>query len=324
MLIENPVPWPNGARCAVAVTFDLDADSILHIAKPDTADTYVSTQSLLRYGAVISTPRICRVFRDLGLRQTFFVPGWCVERYPAAAEAILAGGHELGHHGYLHEQPNKLSARDERYWFERALDAYDRVLGHRPKGFRAPLNEFSKNTLSLLVEAGFDYDSSLMGDDVPYLIGDGGNRLLLEIPQFIAMDDWPHFMHNWDLDYKMPISAPQRAKEVFLAEFEAAWENGGMWMTVWHPFLTGRPSRIRMLIEMIEYMQKKGSVWFATLGEISAHVRARLADGSWRCRTDTLPFDVSPIAELSCKPLARKRRGKLAPRRAARKRAARR
>ncbi len=72
MLIENPVSWPNGARCAAAVTFDLDADSILHIARPETADTYVSTQSLLRYGAVISIPRICRVFRDLGLRQTFF------------------------------------------------------------------------------------------------------------------------------------------------------------------------------------------------------------------------------------------------------------
>lgn len=304
MLIENPVPWPNGARCAAAVTFDLDADSILHIAKPDSADTYVSTQSLLRYGALIATPRICRMFRDLGLKQTFFVPGWCVERYPAAAEAILKGGHELGHHGYLHEHPNKQSAEDERYWFERALDAYDRVLGVRPTGFRAPLNEFSRNTLPLLVEAGIEYDSSLMGDDVPYLIGDGGNGSIVEIPQFIAMDDWPHFMHNWDLDYQMPISAPGRAKEVFLAEFESAWENGGLWMTVWHPFLTGRPSRIKMLIEMIEYMQNKGGVWFATLAEITAHIRACLADGSWQCRTDTVPFDCSPIAEFQRRPLA--------------------
>jgi peptidoglycan/xylan/chitin deacetylase (PgdA/CDA1 family) len=303
MLIENPVPWPNGARCAAAITFDLDVDSILHIAKPDTADTFVSTQSLLRYGAAIAIPRICRVYRDLGLRQTFFVPGWCVERYPAAAEAILAGGHELGHHGYLHESPNRLSADDERYWFERALDSYDRILGMRPVGFRAPLNEFSKHSLPLLLEAGIRYDSSLMGDDVPYLIAPPDrDDTILEIPQFIAMDDWPHFMHNWDLEYQMPISAPQRARDAFLAEFDAAWENGGLWMTVWHPFLTGRPSRIKMLIEMVEYMQKKGGVWFATLAEIDAHVRRCLKDGSWTCRTDTVPFDTSPIAELTRQP----------------------
>jgi len=311
MLIENPVPWPDGARCAVAITFDLDVDSILHVAKPDSADTFVSTQSLLRYGALIAIPRICRVYRDLGLKQTFFVPGWCVERYPAAAEAIVAGGHEIGHHGYLHESPNAQSADVERYWFERALDAYDRVLGIRPVGFRAPLNEFSKHTLALLAEAGIRYDSSLMGDDVPYLLAEPGRPAsVLEIPQFIAMDDWPHFMHNWDLGYQMPISAPQRAKEVFLAEFDAAWENGGLWMTVWHPFLTGRPSRLRMLIEMIEYMREKGSVWFATLAEIDLYIRRCLADGSWTCRTDTVPFDRSPIAELRRTPIGQRVAGR--------------
>ena len=121
LLIRNPVPWPNGARCAVAVTFDLDADSVLHVAHPDTADSYLSTQSLLRYGAEVSIPRICDVYRDLGLTQTFFVPGWCIERYPAAIAAILEGGHEIAHHGYLHHPPNQLSADEELYWFQRLL-----------------------------------------------------------------------------------------------------------------------------------------------------------------------------------------------------------
>ena len=169
-LICNPVPWPKNSRCAVAITYDLDADSLIHIAKPRTADTYLSTQSLLRYGPEISLPRICKIYQHFNLRQTFFVPAWCVERYPAAMETIAKGGHEIGHHGYIHESYNQQSEADELYWFERAIRAYEKRLGYRPRGFRAPLNEFSKFTLNNLIDAGIEYDSSLMGDDIPYLL----------------------------------------------------------------------------------------------------------------------------------------------------------
>ena len=299
MFIENPIPWPDGARCAVAITYDLDADSVLHIAYPETADTYVSTQSNLRYGPEKSIPRICRLYEHFGIKQTFFVPGWCVERYPGAMETIVAGGHEVSHHGYLHESPNQQSEADERYWFERALAAYDKCLGIRPRGYRAPLNEFSKQTLPLLIEAGIEYDSSLMGDDVPYLLnapGVAGD--VLEIPQAITNDDYPYFMHNWDLDYQMPMISPRQAKEIYLAEFDAAWTGGGFWMSIWHPMLW-RPSRAMMLKEMIEYMLEKGGVWFATMGEINDHVRACIRDGAWSPRTDIIPFDQSPVEELS-------------------------
>jgi peptidoglycan-N-acetylglucosamine deacetylase len=300
VLIDNPPPWPNCARCAVAITFDFDADSLLHNSRPDDAGNYLSVQSFLRYGAQVAVPRICRVFRELGLRQTFFVPGWCVERYPEALRAIVEGGHEIGHHGYLHEPPNRYSAEEERYWFERALAVYERQLGIRPRGYRAPLNEFSKHSLNNLIEAGIEYDSSLMGDDIPYLLASPGQAAtIVEIPQCITMDDWPQFMHSWDLNYEMPVASPQRAKEVYLSEFDAMWEGGGMWMTVWHPFLTGRPARLGMLIEMVEYMRAKGGVWFATLGDINDHVRRCLEDGRWSPRVDTVPFDDSPIAELA-------------------------
>ena len=112
LIIENPVPWPNGARCAVAITFDLDADSLIHIAHPENASTYVSTQSNLRYGPLVVIPRICRLWDHFGIKQTFFVPGWCVERYPEAMECIVSNGHEVGHHGYLHESPNAQTAED--------------------------------------------------------------------------------------------------------------------------------------------------------------------------------------------------------------------
>lgn len=299
-LIDNPVPWPDGARCAVAITFDLDVDSILHIAKPDKASSFVSTQSLLRYGAEVSVPRICKVFDHFSMKQTFFVPAWCVERYPAALETILKGGHEIGHHGYIHESFNTLSQADERFWIERAFDSYQRCIGIRPIGIRAPLNEFSEHTIDILIENGIEYDSSLMGDDVPYLLKSAnGDGEVLEIPQFIGNDDYPQYMHNWDLGIEMTIRSPREATDVFRAEFDAQYENGGMWLTVWHPAISGRTARMREIIGLLEYIHDKGDVWVTTMGEINRHVRSCIASGKWKPRIDTLPYDISPVIELS-------------------------
>src|SRR5687768_14029961 len=104
-MIKNPVPWPNGARCAVAFTFDMDADSILHLAHHSSADTRVGPRSFRRYGLEAAAPRLVASYARFGRGRTFFLPAWCMERYPAAVETILQGGHEIAHHGYLHEHP---------------------------------------------------------------------------------------------------------------------------------------------------------------------------------------------------------------------------
>lgn len=96
----------------------------------------------------------------------------------------------------------------------------------------------------------------------------------------------------------MPIRSPDVATAVFEAEFEAAWKHGGLWICVWHPFLSGRLSRVDAMIGLIERMQERGGVWFATLAEIAAHVRTVTSQGLWSPRTDRLPFGVSPIPEL--------------------------
>jgi peptidoglycan-N-acetylglucosamine deacetylase len=113
-MIANPVPWPNGARCAVAFTFDMDADSILHLAHHTSADTRLAAMSMLRYGPEIAVPRLVELYKRFGMHQTFFLPAWCMERYPAAVDVILQGGHEIAHHGYLHEHPNELRRVAER------------------------------------------------------------------------------------------------------------------------------------------------------------------------------------------------------------------
>jgi peptidoglycan/xylan/chitin deacetylase (PgdA/CDA1 family) len=296
-MIKNPVPWPNGARCAVAITFDMDSDSVLHLDHPKRADTLVSTASWLKYDQ-IAVPRILDMYKKYDLRQTFFVPGWCIEKYPKSVEAILEGGHEIAHHGYLHENPNHLSADEEYYWFQRGIETIEKFTGQRPRGFRAPSYNFSKNTAEFLGKEGFLYDSSLMADDIPYLI-DGSAGELVELPSHWALDDWPHFTHNPDLGYMMPISSPEQAMEVFLSEFDAAWEFGGLWLSVWHPFVSGRLARCAQIDKMIQYMTDKGNVWFATLEEIALHVRKCIDDGTYNPRVDKLPYYDGPIPELT-------------------------
>ena len=295
-LISNPPPWPNGARCAVAITFDVDSDSFVHIAEPARAHRLVCTTSWARYDDV-AIPRLVEIFRRYGIHQTFFFPGWCMERYPHLVEAVLAGGHEVGLHGYLHELANTLPKEREAELLQRGIEVAQRVTGRRPTGWRAPLYSYSEHTTELIARAGFKYDSSLMGDDVPYLLESPAGEVV-ELPLHDASDDWPQYAENWDLGYHASIRPPEKGIETFVAEFEAAWENRGMWISVWHPFVSGRLSRAVQVAKMIERMQLKGGVWFATLDQIADHIRAVSDAGTYQPRRVAMPYFDRPVAEL--------------------------
>jgi len=297
-LIANAIPWPNGARCAVAITWDMDADSAFNWYNRETADNLVATQSYTRYDPLIAIPRLVEQFARIDMRQTFFVPGWCVEKYPAQIDLLLKNGHELGLHGYLHERSNELTKEDERYWLGRAIDAFTKHVGKRPRGWRAPSFAFSKYSLGYLLGEGFEYDSSLMGDDIPYAVSDASGSLL-EFPVDWTLDDFPHYAHNRDFRFMMPISSPQRAMEVFRAEFDAAWEQGGLWISIWHPFLSGRLARFTAILQLIEYMQSKGGVWFARLEQVCDHVKKLIEEKRWQPRVEMLPLYQSPLPEFS-------------------------
>jgi peptidoglycan/xylan/chitin deacetylase (PgdA/CDA1 family) len=293
-MIQNPIPWPNGARCAVAFTFDMDAESLLHIYLGESAHNRLALSSMLRYGPEVAVPRIVAGLAEVGLRQTFFIPGWCIEQYPKAVELILAHGHEVAHHGYIHERPNQLSRDEERDWLRRGIASIVKATGERPRGYRAPSYAFSRHTLDLLLEEGFGYDASLCGHDIPYVLASDRGRLL-ELPSDVSLDDWTQYVCLREFSYMMPIASPERATEVFRAEFDAAWRHGGLWIAVWHPFVSGRSSRWDAAVQLIEHMKSKGGVWFARLDEIAAHARRCLADGSWTPRVDRLPFVTAPL-----------------------------
>lgn len=297
-LIDNPPPWPNGARCAVCFSFDFDAESLLHLYYPDDSRRRISLSSSLRYGARVAIPRIVGIWRHFGIRQTVFVPGWCVKTYPEAIEVLLKDGHELAHHGWLHERPNQLSRDDEERVLKAGIAAIEAASGKAPVGYRCPSGAYSEYTLDLLIEHGFTYDASLGGDDVPYLVEGKAGRLV-QLPSDHSLDDWPQYVNMKEFNMGMTIQSPQRAMDVFRADFDAAWQHGGIWAAIWHPFVSGRLARAQAMVELIEHMQAKGGVWFATLAEIGDHIHGLVERGEWTPQVERIPFWPEPVPQLA-------------------------
>lgn len=293
-MIINPPPWPNGARCAVAFTFDVDADSVVHAAHGAAAIGMPHALAHMRYDPLIATPRLAALFARHAVPMTCFVPGWVAETYPAAVEAILRHGNELAHHGHFHEWPSAQSVEAERESLERGAEALKKISGRRPRGYRAPYYGLSAATYDLLIAMGFDYDSSLFADDVPILLDNGKGRLW-ELPVPASVDDYNQYVSSRAFDYLMKISSPRQALEVYQAEFDALWEFGGLWVGVWHPAVSGRPAQAIAIRQLIEHMQAKGGVWFATLEQIADHVNGLTAAGEWQPRRESIPFYSAPV-----------------------------
>jgi peptidoglycan/xylan/chitin deacetylase (PgdA/CDA1 family) len=293
-MIRNPIPWPNGAKCAVAFTFDVDADSTAHINWLDQVDDHVASVSLMRYGPEIAVPRLIDMFDAAKVPLTFFVPGWVAENYPETMRMMVDSGAEIGHHGYLHDDPNKQSPEAERETMVRGIEILESFTGKKPVGYRSPTHANSRHTLDLLVEHGFLYESSLLGDDIPYEMESGKGGRVVEIPCAHGLDDWPNYMVWRDFNYFMSPKAPSDAYHLYKDEFDAAYRYGGMWMSVWHPLVSGRLARAHWIGELVEYMKGHEGVWFCTLEEIAAHVRALQASGAWTPRIDKQPWYKMP------------------------------
>ena len=260
----------------------------------------------MRYDPLVALPRLVDLFESYRIPLTFFVPGWVIEAYPDAMGVILTRRNEVAHHGHFHQWPSKQTRDQERRTLELGSRAIERLTGRRPLGYRAPYYGLSRHTFDLLIEAGFAYDSSLFADDVPILL-DNGRGSLVELPIPASVDDYNQYVSSRAADYLMKISAPRQALEVFQAEFDALWEFGGLWVSVWHPAVSGRPAQALAIRDLMEHMQKKGEVWFATLGDVAAHVRRLVAEGRWSPRIERVPVYRTPVVRSARRPPRRRR-----------------
>jgi peptidoglycan-N-acetylglucosamine deacetylase len=288
-MIKNPIPWPNGARCACAITFDMDADSLIHIAKPKDGHDRLQPITMGRYGPTVAIPRILETYRRFGLKQSFFIPAWCIEQYPEAVDAILKDGHEIGHHGLIHEDPVETKGPDQQRAFETALAIHQKRIGKKPRGYRAPVYNVTQQVIDLLISHEFLYDSSLMADDIPYKMQTTKGHLW-EAPVHWGTDDWPPFAHYAEIGYMMPVKSPSEGLAAFWEEFDAQYEAGGFWIGIWHPFLTGRLARWAQVEKWLEETLRSKKVWFAPLEDIIAHVKNLSDTGQYNPRVERLPY----------------------------------
>jgi hypothetical protein len=271
----EPVAWPEGKVAAASFTFDVDGESAVLWNAPGTADR-MSVISHQAYGPLVGVPRLLRLLDKHRLRSTFFVPGYTAQRYPSIVRDIVAAGHEVGHHGYLHEQPSAVSRAEQIEHLELGLKALDEVAGVRPIGYRAPMWDLSWDLPELLHARGFLYDSSLMDADVPYelAVTPGSVDSIVEIPIQWALDDWEQYCFLPEISGSGLIETPAKARELWWTEFEGMRQAHGCWVLTNHPFLSGRPSRARALDELMSDVLACADVWVAPLQEIADHLRS--------------------------------------------------
>jgi peptidoglycan/xylan/chitin deacetylase (PgdA/CDA1 family) len=268
--VTSAYPWPDGKRAALCVTFDMDAEAAVLAVDP-TFSRRPSVMSHQQYGPVTGIPRLLEMLEGLGLRASFFIPGFSAERHPGAVAAIAEGGHEICHHGYLHRPPGLIDAVTERSELERGLEALERLAGVRTTVFRAPWWETSTATFDLLLEYGFTCDSSMFDRDVPYRLGIGSSEIV-EVPVSWALDDWEKYAFLPDPPTGSGvIESPARVQETWWEEIEAYVEVGGCCVLTMHPFLSGRPSRVRALRGLLEKASTIPDLWITTVGEVAAH-----------------------------------------------------
>lgn len=260
------------AKLTVCLTFDVDGVSSWIGSHKTRNPSMISRGEF----TVTATPRVLDLLRKYDVRGTFYIPGHTVYAFPDLARAISDGGHEIGHHGWVHENPADFDRDGERRILSLGLEALDK-LGVRPIGYRSPAWSFSENSVELLQAAGFLYDSSCMADDFqPYYLrkddrwdADGPYRFgpttdLVELPVTWGLDDYPVFEHVKGIN---PGNyAPSGVEEIWSHDFDYALANcpGGIYTLTMHPEFIGRGHRILLLERLIQKFRDSEGVRFAT------------------------------------------------------------
>ena len=265
----RPSSWPGGARCAVALSFDSDHET----NELRDGGESIGRMSWGQYGARVGVPRILSLLKRLDVPATFFVPAVAALLHPDEQRRVIAEGHEIGLHGWIHELNSILPEADERDLHLRSSDVLTKITGVRPVGMRTPSWDFSPATLTIQREMGLLYDSSLMADDDPYeLEQDGEATGIVELPVEWIRDDAVYFNMN-RFQALRPYTPPPAVLDIFRREFDQAYAEGGLFLLTMHPHVISYRSRIFILEELIRHMKSLPGVWFATHKDVARHVK---------------------------------------------------
>ena len=269
----RPALWPDGARCCVTLSFDADHDTI-PLRDADESPMRISQG---QYGNRQGIPRIRALLDRHGIRASFFYPAVSALLYPDEIRAVADEGHEIGIHSWIHEANTSLPPGVERDLTFRAADTLEKLSGRRPVGIRTASWDFSVDTMSIIRELGLLYDSSLMADDDPYeLVADGEPTGIVELPPEWIRDDAPYF-NFVRFSALRPYTAPSAVEEIFRAEFDGAYAEGGLFLLTMHPHVIGHRSRIALLDRLVTYMRSQDGVCFMTHEEVARYCKEQAA-----------------------------------------------
>lgn len=264
----NPRQWPGGKKVAVLLSFDVDNETVTIRY----GETSVGALSMGQYGARVGLERVVRLLDARRIPASFFIPSVSLALHPEMGPLIARSGrHEFAVHGWVHEMNATLPDSVERTLLKRAVDDLTRMTGTKPVGYRAPSWNFSPNTLSILRDMGFRYESSLMADERPYELEQRGERTgIVELPVEWILDDAPLFDPRGER-----YSPPREVAQVWMDEFDKAYDEGTMFTLTLHPHISGHRSRIVALELLLDHIRAKAgdNVWYATHAEAAEYVR---------------------------------------------------
>jgi peptidoglycan/xylan/chitin deacetylase (PgdA/CDA1 family) len=273
----NPKTWPNGARVAVALTFNV-SNSANQLARGDTA---VVAMTGGEFGAAQGLARVLELLDRHDVPATFFVSGVADLVDPQMVPEIAKRRrHELGVLGWSDENVMTLdNAAEEGRLLTRAIDRIAASAGRKPVGARGPSGTVSLHTMGLLKKAGILYDSSLHARDDAYeVLLEGQGSGLVELPNNPYRNDYRYLTSARTGPGLLP--SPELIFETFRDDFDVAYQEGTLFVLTLHPHVVGMRSRITYLDDLVHYMKLKPGVWFATGEQIAKYVKqeARLSD----------------------------------------------
>jgi peptidoglycan/xylan/chitin deacetylase (PgdA/CDA1 family) len=275
-------------RHIVCLTFDFDAISGF-IARGQTSPSWISRGE---FGPRAGAPRILALLKRYGIKSTWFIPGHTIETYPRACEAVVAAGHEIAHHGWTHRPPASLTREQEEGELARGNEAVRKLAGRAARGYRSPSWDLSPHSVGLLLNHGFLYDSSLMGDDyTPYYAREGDvieleqparfgrETTLVEMPIHWAADDAPHFEYvRTETTFRQGLMNAGAVGENWINDFLFMRDtvDWGVLTYTCHPYVIGRGARMMMLERVIRAAADSGAA-FLTMEDAAQEFRERAA-----------------------------------------------
>jgi peptidoglycan/xylan/chitin deacetylase (PgdA/CDA1 family) len=256
------------------------------------------------FAGEVGSPRLLELFDKMGLKTTWFIPGHSVETFPEQMKSVAARGHEIGIHGYSHENPIAMTREQEMAVLDKSIALITELSGKRPTGYVAPWWEFSNVTNELLLERGIKYDHSLMHNDfTPYRVrvGDkwtkidysakpedwmkplerGAETDLIEIPANWYLDDLPPMMFIKKAPNSHGFVNPRDIEDMWRDQFDWVYENMdyAVFPITIHPDVSGRPQVLMMLERLIKHIKSHEGVRFMTMNEMADDYDKRFPRG---------------------------------------------